>query len=43
MEKLGTLYVPVAPVMGTTPLKFNPPSKKEYVTLIALKCTGVIK
>jgi hypothetical protein len=29
--------------MGTTPSKRIPPSKKEYVKLTALECTGVIR
>ena len=36
------LYIPVAPVMGTAPLKFTPPLKYDHVNVIALNPTGVM-
>jgi hypothetical protein len=31
-----------APVTGTAPLKFSPPSKNDHVSVTALECIGVI-
>ena len=36
------MYIPVAPVIGTAPLRFTPPLKYDHVSVIALRPTGVM-